>query len=95
MDLIDWISGWYMDNCNGDWEHTSGVLIETLDNPGWSIKIDLIDTLLEGKQLAEIFVDKSDDDWFKVSSDGKHFIAYGDGSKLKFLIENFKSFTLL
>lgn len=95
MDLIDWISNWYKENCDGDWEHTSGVLIETLDNPGWSIKIDLINTSLEGRQLKEVFVDNSDDDWFKISSDGKCFIGYGDGGKLKLLIENFKSFSQL
>ncbi|MBB5620138.1 hypothetical protein HDE69_001176 [Pedobacter cryoconitis] len=95
MELIDWISKWYIDNCDGDWEHTSGVLIETLDNPGWSIKIDLINTPLEGKQLAEVFVDKSEDDWLKICSDGKRFIGYGDANKLKHLIESFKSFSQL
>lgn len=93
MDLIEWLSDWYRGNCNGDWEHTSGVLIETLDNPGWSIKIDLMNTTLEGRLLTEVFVEKAEDDWFKVSSDGDRFIGYGDGRKLSFLIQQFRSFS--
>jgi hypothetical protein len=26
---------WYGAQCNGSWEHTYGIKIETLDNPGW------------------------------------------------------------
>jgi hypothetical protein len=38
---------WYQSNCDGDWEHTYGVEIATLDNPGWRLKIDLKDTSLQ------------------------------------------------
>ena len=39
--LIHWIEKWYKGNCNGDWEHSYGITIETLDNPGWDFTIDL------------------------------------------------------
>jgi hypothetical protein len=32
---------WYQTQCDGDWEHQNGIRIETLDNPGWYVKIDL------------------------------------------------------
>lgn len=38
------IDQWHKSNCNGDWEHSYGVTIETLDNPGWWVKIDLAET---------------------------------------------------
>jgi hypothetical protein len=38
---------WYADQCNGDWEHKDGVEINTPDNPGWRVVIDLRDTALE------------------------------------------------
>ena len=37
---------WYASQCNGDWEHTYGLTIETLDNPGWAVKVELVDTPL-------------------------------------------------
>lgn len=92
MDLIDWTTNWYAENCNGDWEHNNGVLIETLDNPGWSIQIDLSDTILSGKKLEEISIDISDSNWYRVSSNGSSFIGAGDQHKLKVLLESFKEF---
>jgi len=37
MDPFEFIQSWYRDQVNGEWEHTSGVTIETLDNPGWMV----------------------------------------------------------
>lgn len=44
MNVLQEIQSWYISNCNGDWEHSFGVSIDTLDNPGWSVRIDLADT---------------------------------------------------
>lgn len=38
---IQRIRTWFAGQCDGDWEHQNGVKIETTDNPGWSVKIDL------------------------------------------------------
>ena len=92
MDLLDWLTDWYAFNCNRDWEHTYGISIATLDNPGWSIEIDLIDTQLEGRQLSEISMKNSDIDWYNISSTGKRFTGYGDEKKLNLLILKFKAF---
>ena len=40
----DRLSAWYAKHCNGDWEHSDGVKIETLDNPGWLAKVDIAST---------------------------------------------------
>lgn len=37
---------WYAAHCNGDWEHTGGVKIATIDNPGWSLDVNLRETEL-------------------------------------------------
>ena len=95
MELLDWLTDWYASNCNQDWEHTYGISIATLDNPGWSIEIDLIDTQLEGRQLSEISMKNSDIDWYNISSTGKRFTGYGDGKKLNLLILKLKPLTNL
>ena len=41
--LLNRIQDWYKINCDGDWEHSYGYKIETLDNHGWSVIIDLKD----------------------------------------------------
>jgi hypothetical protein len=39
--LLPRLQRWYHSQSDGTWEHASGVRIETLDNPGWSLKVDL------------------------------------------------------
>ena len=51
-DPLTQLQQWYLSNCNGDWEHTYGVSIGTLDNPGWSVKIELTGTPCDGRDLA-------------------------------------------
>ncbi len=34
MDTLNWIQSWYYENCDGDWEHSYGMRIDTVDNPG-------------------------------------------------------------
>ncbi len=48
-DNLLWLSQWYLSQCDNDWEHSHGVKIDTLDNPGWSLKIDLTDTPMQGR----------------------------------------------
>ncbi len=45
---------WYQHHCNGEWENDFGILIESTDNPGWWIKIDLRGTELEHAAFAEV-----------------------------------------
>ena len=54
--VVDFSSliAWYQKQCNGDWEHSYGVKLETLDNPGWFLEIDLIQTELEGRTMPEL-----------------------------------------
>jgi hypothetical protein len=53
-DNLAWLTQWYLDQCDSDWEHSFGVKIDTLDNPGWSLKIDLRDTDLQAKPFNRV-----------------------------------------
>ena len=89
MNIIERIQQWYMGQCNGEWEHQHGVSIDTLDNPGWSVSIDLVGTSLESASMAPYRYDKGEDDWlFCEVRDGK-FIGNGDSSKLNLILESF------
>ena len=54
---------WYANRCEGEWEHSYGIHIETLDNPGWRLDIDLRGTNRDGGALDKIQIDRSDNDW--------------------------------
>lgn len=70
MSSLTDLQDWYASNCDGDWEHGLGVTIETIDNPGWSLTVDLASTTLEGKPFTTIGVRDSDESWMECSVQG-------------------------
>ena len=90
--IIKWLESWYLSNCNGDWEHSYGITIETTDNPGWRIKIDLNSTSLQNEKIEYTLNEKDENDWYGVKVENAEFVAGGDPNKLLFLIELFKQF---
>lgn len=56
MSTLSELQAWYQDQCNDVWEHRYGVKIDTCDNPGWWVKIDLADTPFERKRFDSISV---------------------------------------
>lgn len=87
---IKWLENWYKDNCYDEWEHSYGVRIGTLDNPGWSVEVDLEYTNMEDKEFPELEVDNSDDDWIDCFVRNNQFMGYGDPGKLEEIIKVFK-----
>jgi len=50
-DELHRLQNWYLGQCNGDCEHTCGVKIENVDNPGWMLTVELADTDLQAVQF--------------------------------------------
>ncbi len=81
----------YTANCNGGWEHFFGVVIETLDNPGWSVKIDLEGTTLDGKQYQAFRRELSEEQWIYCCVEDNKFIGAGDETQLEEILKAFLS----
>jgi hypothetical protein len=54
MNELERLNKWYSSHCDGTWEHDQGVTLQSLDNPGWWLKIDLKGTRLESKSFSAI-----------------------------------------
>ncbi len=65
-DDIRWLQSWYLSQCDGDWEHTSGVAIRTIDNPGWRVTIDLQGTGLDCTRIEPVTLERSEHDWIRI-----------------------------
>ncbi|AUG56760.1 immunity 53 family protein [Acetivibrio saccincola] len=90
MDLIKWIEEWYLSNCNNDWEHCYGVKIDNIDNPGWTINIDLIDTPLENKDFKKVEFNRDKNDWFICKVKNNVFQCIGGPRNLGEMLSVFK-----
>ncbi|MCP4491890.1 MAG: rhodanese-related sulfurtransferase [Gammaproteobacteria bacterium] len=87
--LLERLQNWYSSMCNGDWEHTYGVFISNIDNPGWSLKIELIDTYLYNKTFDEVKIQREEDDWLLCKVQDGNFQGYGGPGNLSELIHVF------
>ena len=77
MNHLKWLESWYQSKCDGVWEHTFGIKIETLDNPGWLVKIDLSDTKDVNVPARVARKNSTDTDWIHCVVDQGQFSGYG------------------
>lgn len=94
VDALTFLHTWYRAQCNGEWEHTYGVTIETLDNPGWMITIDLAGTALQDLAMGEVRQQEAQDDWMVCSVDHNQFHGAGDHTKLLAILDVFQNWAL-
>ena len=94
MEILNWLQEWYLSNCDDNWEHCYGVSITTLDNPGWSIKIEVIDTELEDKFFDEVYTQRTDLDWIHCKVKDNVFHGAGGSKNLKEILEIFQKWVL-
>jgi len=89
MNRFAQLQTWYASHCNGEWEHTYGVRIDSLDNPGWWVKVDLAGTELEQVSFAPRLEHRSEIDWLDCKVKDKIFDGAGDPSKLESILAVF------
>ena len=87
------LQSWFYSNCDGDREHSAGIQIATLDNPGWSVIIDLSGTPMAGVAFEELRIEKSDDDWYHCRTERDAFRAWCGVHNLVEVIEAFLVWT--
>lgn len=89
---VDFLTAWFADHCDGEWEHDLGISIETLDNPGWALDVRLEDTELEGVVADWRRVEKSAGSWLHWRSTGAVFEARCGVADLTTALEAFRNF---
>ena len=90
MDELKWLQEWYSSKCDGEWEEYYGIKINTIDNPGWLVEVDILETEYEDKKFAPINVDNSEEDWIQCKVENGKFIGAGDQTKLSQIISVFR-----
>ena len=86
---LDRLQCWYKAQCKGDWAHGYGLEIGTIDNPGWSVKIQLVGTPLAGKKFKNISIDSSDDEWIRCEVKNGEFLGHGGPETLEQILASF------
>ena len=88
-DVFERLQRWYLAECNDDWEHSYGVKIDTLDNPGWIVTIDLLETSWADLVVERELTERSEHDWVQHEVAGSRFVGCGGPMNLTELLELF------
>jgi hypothetical protein len=89
MNTIEYLQKWYQSQCDGDWEHARGVKIDTLDNPGWKVEIDLVGTALAGRAFSPLNRLGDESEWIRCEVRGDKFLGNGGPLMLEEIIRTF------
>jgi hypothetical protein len=89
MNTLQELQQWYRSHCDGDWEHGYGVKIGTLDNPGWSVTIDLTDTDLADRPFTDVQRLEHESDWIHCRVTGGKFEGRGGPFMLEEILRVF------
>ncbi len=81
-DVIQDLQAWFVKHCDGNWEHQYGVKIETLDNPGWTVEIELTGTSLSKTPYRKMNEERSENDWISCFVEQDTFKGYGGPKNL-------------
>lgn len=87
--IFDSLQNWYLSQCDGDWEHEFGIKIDTLDNPGWSVIIDLVGTECEDKKFNKIDQQITENNWIQCQVKNGKFIGASGPQNLSDIIRVF------
>jgi len=63
MDNLTWLTDWFAKRCDGEWESDFGVSIESVNNPGWMVRIDLDGTGVDPSSFAAMAEQRSPSNW--------------------------------
>lgn len=89
MDTLQELQNWYQSHCDGDWEHSNGVRIGNVDNPGWSVTIDLAETDLAGRDFPEIRCLEHESEWLLCRVVNDKFEGAGGPFMLEIILRTF------
>jgi hypothetical protein len=91
MNEFERLQAWYLSQCDGDWEHDGGVSITTLDNPGWSVDINLEGTALQDRTFISIEHGLNPDapDWVICKVNKNVFMGRGGPTNLVEILGHF------
>lgn len=87
--LLQRLQTWYHSQCDGDWEHSYGIKITTLDNPGWAVVVDLARTNLATSNRSMSKDLDSELDWLVCKIEHGVFTGHGGPYMLESIVEQF------
>ncbi|MEM7539289.1 MAG: immunity 53 family protein [Chloroflexota bacterium] len=94
MELFLWLENFLLKNSDGEWEHGEGIQIQSLDNPGWSVMIDLTGTDLQDSSFPEVDRTLSEHNWLVCRKEEAIFQGFGGPTNLTQILSVFQAWSM-
>ena len=88
--ILEWLQQWYVEQCDGEWEHCKGIVIDTLDNPGWRVSIDF--PTISARSDEIVVDDRNASGWILCRVEGNSFRGFCAPQSLEPVLTEFKSY---
>ena len=96
--ILSWLCAWFSSQLDGDWEHERGIHIQSLDNPGWVVRIPIRDMplatkvtiCLEGEPPTDANGNTGGSHWLECKIEDGVFVGAGDVGKLSAILGSFR-----
>ncbi|NBB51529.1 rhodanese-related sulfurtransferase [Rhizobium sp. CRIBSB] len=89
---IAWLEQYLLGHANGEWEHDFGITIQSSDNPGWVVTIDLSEMARESLTVDPVTkTRKSETDWITLERKDHSLIGTCGPANLAALLRLMKS----
>lgn len=96
---LERLARWFKSQIDGSWESDWGVTLQTLDNPGWMLEVNLDGTPLYAVPFKHLKTKRGKDDWVECAIQdhgraggeerGRVFVAAGGPGNLEELVSIF------
>lgn len=94
-DDLFWLMLWFASQCDGDWEHSYAIILETEYPAEWSLTINLSQTELENQHFDKIHTKFNDHNWVECSVQDNKFIGKCSAVKVLDMIHTFRNWVEL
>jgi Immunity protein 53 len=89
MNSFKRLQAWYAGQCDGEWEHATGVQIHSVDDPGWFVRIGVRGTSLESRAFEPVDRLLPEQDWLRCRVRNGDFEACGGPEVLDEILDIF------
>lgn len=87
---LDWFQNWYGQCCKIQDEAKCSITIDTIDNPGWFVTIDIADFSLAAKPLLKVNREYSEHEWIQCWVKDAVFYGVGGPGNLPSVLSTFR-----
>ncbi len=86
-----WLMYWFWSQCNGDWEHEYGIVLDTTSEGKWKLDISISNSILDGVEfISNDFIANAGNE-VECKFDNQSLVVYADTQNIIRVLQSFRA----